>query len=65
MKREENICFPPNNLSLHNAILLKFIWYLTINKVKVGFDKGGYASILSEIMVPDRLEKLHFFISAQ
>ena len=39
------LLFPLNNLSLNEWISLKFMWYFTINKIPVGYEKGGYVSI--------------------
>ena len=44
-----------------DPILLKFIWYLTIYRIQVEFEKAGYASILPGVMVPDRHENFHIF----
>ena len=54
-----SICswFPLDKLSSNDSILLKFIWYLTINKIQVEFDKEDYAPILSRVIAPDRSEK--------
>ena len=61
-EKMENIWFPLNNLRLNDLILLKFIWYLTINKIQVEFEKGGYASILPPgITAPERREELLLF----
>ena len=57
----ETICFPFNNLCENDMILLKFILYLTINKIQVDLEQGAYASILSRIMASDRLGELYIF----
>ena len=61
-EKNENIWFPLNKVRLNDRILLKFIYYLTINKVQVEFEKGGHASIVQEIMASDRQEDLCFFL---
>ena len=45
MPPDKQEMFPLNNLSLTEWISLKFIWYMTINKILVEFKKGGYVSI--------------------
>ena len=61
----QNIWLLLNTLSLNYPSLWKFIWYLTINKIQVQFEKEGYASIWPGVTAPDRYEKLQFFVSAQ
>ena len=45
------------SLSLDDLILLKFIWCMTINKIKVEFKRGTYASILTRIFAYDSPKK--------
>ena len=35
----ENIWLRLNNLSFNNSILLHFLLYLTVNRIKVGFEE--------------------------
>ena len=37
---------------------LIFIWYLTINKIQVEFEKEGYALIWPVVMVPGRRDQI-------
>ena len=50
-----------NNLSLNDPILLKLIWYLTINRIQIELKKEGCVSIRPGVMAPDRREKLQSF----
>ena len=36
---------------------MKFIWYLTITKVQLEFEREGYASIWTSVIAPDSSEK--------
>ena len=54
----ENIWFPLNEVSLIDPILLKFIWYLTINRIQVELEKEDYASIWPGVTAPGRHENL-------
>lgn len=51
--------FPPNNFNLNRWISFKYIWYIhNLSKVQTELKKTGYSSILTEVMTPDRQEKL-------
>ena len=41
------------------------IWYLTIHRILVKFEKQGYASILPGYSARDRHEKRQILVSAQ
>lgn len=40
---------------------MTFLYSLTINKIQVEFGKGDFASILPEVMTPDRIETAEMF----
>ena len=53
---------------LHKFICIifwKLIWYMTMNKIQVECRKGGYASIWTTVIAPNRFEKgkIHGFCS--
>ena len=41
-----------------NGMFLKFIRYMTANKIQVEFENGGYATIWPEVTAPERHEKI-------
>ena len=43
-----------SNLSCNDQISLKIMWYVTINKMRVEFDKGGCALICTYVKTSDR-----------
>ena len=45
--------FPVKELNFNDPILLKFVWYLTINRIQVEFEKEGYASVWPGVTDPD------------
>ena len=61
----KNMWFPLYNLSFNDSILLKFIWYLTINRIQVRFEQKDYASIGKGLWSLTDMKKCIFFVSAQ
>ena len=43
--------------SLNEQIDFKFIWYMTINKIQIEFEKGGYTSVWTVAIATDRSQK--------
>ena len=69
MKKNASFWYLLNKLLLNELISLKFIlgtslkfiWYLTINKIQVEFEREGYASIWTVEIAPDRSEKMKIY----
>ena len=54
-KKKRKFVFPSAieyTCNLYGTYTLKFIRYMTISKIQIDFEKGGYASVLAG--VPDR-----------
>ena len=58
--KSRKILVPLNELSLNVWISLKFIWFMTINKIQVEFEKGGYASIWTGVIAPGISQNIWF-----
>ena len=51
--------------NLDKQISLKFMWYMSIKKIQVEFEKGRYALSWTKVIASDRCENCKFFVSGQ